>query len=85
MASALGALSTPAVSTPFSDGKAFGGALSVSTTPTLPDVERMSPFESMQEVLFEVRDGIENLGTIFGEKIQTVKAMVKVKVERNQA
>ena len=81
MASALGALSTPAVSTPFSDGKAFGGALSVSTTPTLPDVERMSPFESMQEVLFEVRDGIENLGTIFGEKISGLNKHLAFRLE----
>ena len=61
----LGASSFPAVSTGFtSDSKAMVPAVS-----SVGEVKKMSPLETMQEVFFDIRDGILILGDVFSEKI----------------
>lgn len=67
MASALGALSLPTVSTGFS--KNSKAMVPVSIQGITDKVQKMSPLESMKEAFFDIRDGIDNLGTIFSEKI----------------
>ena len=63
----LGASSFPAVSTGFtSDSKAI---VPVSIQGMADKVQKMSPLETMQEVFFDIRDGILILGDIFSEKI----------------
>ena len=63
----LGASSFPAVSTGFtSDSKAI---VPVSIQGMTDKVQKMSPLETMQEVFFDIRDGILILGDIFSEKI----------------
>ena len=53
---ALGALTLPSVSTGFtSDSKAM---VPVSIQGMADKVTKMSPLESMQEVFFDIRDGI---------------------------
>ena len=77
-----GALSTPAISSPFSGGgTSFGGALSASSGRGLPNVEKMSPLESMKEVFFDIRDGISSLGTIFSEKISGLNKHLAFRLE----
>ena len=77
-----GSLSTPAISSPFSGGgTSFGGALSASSGRGLPNVEKMSPLESMKEVFFEIRDGISSLGTIFSEKISGLNKHLAFRLE----
>jgi len=77
-----GSLSTPAISSPFSGGgTSFGGALSASSGRGLPNVEKMSPIESMKEVFFEIRDGISSLGTIFNEKISGLNKHLAFRLE----
>jgi len=79
---ALGALSTPGISSPFSGGgTAFGGALSASPGAALPNVEKMSPLESMQEVFFDIRDGISNLATTFSDKISGLNKHLAFRLE----
>ena len=63
----LGALTLPSVSTGFtSDSKAM---VPVSIQGMADKVQKMSPLETMQEVFFDIRDGILILGDIFSEKI----------------
>ena len=79
---ALGALTTPGISSPFSSGgTAFGGALSASPGAALPNVEKMSPLESMQEVFFDIRDGISNLATTFSDKISGLNKHLAFRLE----
>ena len=55
----LGALTLPSVSTGFtSDSKAM---VPVSIQGMADKVQKMSPLETMQEVFFDIRDGIETL------------------------
>ena len=64
---ALGALTLPSVSTGFSsDSKAM---VPVSIQGMADKVQRMSPIESMEEVFFDVRDGIVNLKETFINEI----------------
>ena len=67
MASALGALSLPTVSTGFS--KNSKAMVPVSIQGITDKVQKMSPLESMKEAFFDIRDGVDNLGTIFSDKI----------------
>ena len=63
----LGALTLPSVSTGFtSDSKAM---VPVSIQGMADKVQKMSPLETMQEVFFDIRDGILILGDVFSEKI----------------
>ena len=63
----LGASSFPAVSTgSTSDSKAI---VPVSIQGMADKVQKMSPLETMQEVFFDIRDGILILGDVFSEKI----------------
>ena len=60
----LGALTLPSVSTGFtSDSKAM---VPVSIQGMADKVQKMSPLETMQEVFFDIRDGILILGDVFG-------------------
>ena len=63
----LGALTLPSVSTGFSsDSKSM---VPVSIQGMADKVTKMSPLETMQEVFFDIRDGIDNLATTFSDKI----------------
>tara|TARA_R100001369_G_scaffold70440_1_gene98191 strand:+ start:39 stop:1739 length:1701 start_codon:yes stop_codon:yes gene_type:complete len=61
MASALGSLSLPSVSTPFDGAGASMMPTVSSNLGNLDNVKKMSPVESMQEVFFDIRDGINGL------------------------
>ena len=63
----LGALSLPTVSTGFS--KNSKAMVPVSIQGITDKVQKMSPLESMKEAFFDIRDGVDNLGTIFSDKI----------------
>ena len=64
---ALGASSFSPVSTGFTkDSKAM---IPVSIQGVGGQVQKMSSFETMQEIFFDIRDGIESLSDIFSEKI----------------
>ena len=64
---ALGASSFPSVSTGFTkDSKAM---LPVSIQGVGGQIQKMSSFETMQEIFFDIRDGIESLSDVFSEKI----------------
>ena len=79
MASALGSLALPTVSTPFSGGS--GSIVPTISSDGLSSVKRMSPVESMQEVFFEIRDGISGLGEIFKEKISGLNSHLAFRLE----
>ena len=81
MASSLGALSTPAVSTPFSGGSGTMVPMISGVGDGLSSVKKMSPAESMQEVFFNIRDGISNLGSIFKEKISGLNSHLAFRLE----
>ena len=52
------------------------------TTPQGPGaLETMSPMETMQEVFFDIRDGITNLGDIFKEKISGLNSHLAFRLE----
>ena len=64
---ALGASSFSPVSTGFTkDSKAM---IPVSIQGVGGQVQKMSSFETMQEIFFDIRDGIESLSDVFSEKI----------------
>jgi len=76
---ALGALTLPSVSTGFtSDSKSM---VPVSIQGMADKVTKMSPLESMQEVFFDIRDGIGNLGEIFREKISGLNKHLAFRLE----
>ena len=77
---ALGALTLPSVSTGFtSDSKSM---VPVSIQGMADKVTKMSPLESMQEVFFDIRDGIGNLGEIFREKISGLNDHLAFRLEK---
>ena len=63
----LGALSLPTVTTGFS--KNSKAMVPVSIQGITDKVQKMSPLESMKEAFFDIRDGVDDLGAIFSEKI----------------
>ena len=76
---ALGALTLPSVSTGFtSDSKSM---VPVSIQGMADKVTKMSPLESMQEVFFDIRDGIDNLSTTFSEKISGLNKHLAFRLE----
>ena len=78
---ALGALSTPTVSTPFSGESESMVPMISGVGDGLSSVEKMSPFESMQLVFLDIRDGISNLGSIFKEKISGLNSHLAFRLE----
>ena len=75
----LGALSLPSVSTGFtSDNKSM---VPVSIQGMADKVQNMSPLESMQEVFFDIRDGIDNLGKVFSDKISGLNKHLAFRLE----
>ena len=75
----LGALSLPSVSTGFtSDSKSM---VPVSIQGMADKVQNMSPLESMQEVFFDIRDGIDNLGKVFSDKISGLNKHLAFRLE----
>jgi hypothetical protein len=75
----LGALTLPSVSTGFSsDSKSM---VPVSIQGMADKVTKMSPLESMQEVFFDIRDGIDNLSTTFSEKISGLNKHLAFRLE----
>jgi len=74
-----GALTLPSVSTGFtSDSKSM---VPVSIQGMADKVTKMSPLESMQEVFFDIRDGIGNLAITFGEKISGLNSHLAFRLE----
>ena len=64
---------SPSISLP-SVGTSFATSESKALVPYSPSgimdtVKQLSPLESMQEVFYDIRDGVSNLGKIFSEKI----------------
>ena len=53
--------------------------------PSIPQgpgaLDKMSPMETMQEVFFDIRDGITNLGEIFREKISGLNSHLAFRLE----
>ena len=75
----LGALSLPSVSTGFtSDNKSM---VPVSIQDMAIKVQNMSPLQSMQEVFFDIRDGIDNLGKVFSDKISGLNKHLAFRLE----
>ena len=62
----FGATSFPSTTTPFTSGST---ALAPASAPVVGATSRMTPFDSMFEVLTEVRNSVDNLGKIFAERI----------------
>ena len=62
----FGATSFPTTTTPFTSGSS---ALAPASAPVIAATSRMTPFDSMFEVLTEVRNSVDNLGRIFAERI----------------
>ena len=62
---ALGALSLPAIQSSF----ASGSSAMLPTISNVASVQKMSALDSMQEVFFDIREGIVNLSKVFAEKI----------------
>ena len=62
----FGATSFPSTTTPFTSGST---ALAPASAPVIGATSRMTPFDSMFEVLTEVRNSVDNLGKIFAERI----------------
>ena len=76
---ALAALTLPSVSTGFSsDSKSM---VPVSIQGMADKVTKMSPLESMQEVFFDIRDGIDNLATTFSDKISGLNSHLAFRLE----
>ena len=76
---ALGALSTPSVSTGFtSDSRAM---VPVSIQGMAGKLQKMSTFDSMQEIFLEIRDGIGNIGEIFREKLSGLNSHLAFRLE----
>ena len=58
------------------------GAAIQPTAPQGPGaLDKMSPMETMQEVFFDIRDGITNLGEIFREKISGLNSHLAYRLE----
>jgi len=76
---ALGTQSFSAVSTGFtSDSKAM---VPVSIQGMAGKLQKMSTFDSMQEIFLEIRDGIGNLGEIFREKLSGLNSHLAFRLE----
>ena len=75
---ALGALTLPSVNTPFTSGSK---ALVPYSPPSVGVAQKMSPLETMQEVFYDIRDGINNLGEIFSEKISGLNSHLAFRLE----
>ena len=76
---ALGTQSFSPVSTGFStDSRAM---VPVSVQGMADKVTKMSPLETMQEVFFDIRDGITNLGDVFKEKISGLNSHLAFRLE----
>ena len=71
-----GASSFPTVSTGFtSDSKAMIPVSSVGT------INKMSPFDSMKEVFFDIRDGIIDLSSVFSSRISGLNSHLAFRLE----
>ena len=76
----LGALSLPSVSTGFtSDSKAM---VPVSVQGMADKVQKMSPLDTMQEIFFDIRDGIGNLGKVFSDKISGLNSHLAFRLDK---
>ena len=74
-----GALTLPSVSTGFtSDSKAM---VPVSIQGMADKVQKMSPLDTMQEVFFDIRNGIGNLATTFSDKISGLNKHLAFRLE----
>lgn len=78
---ALGALSLPSVETAFTSGS----TAMVPTVSSVSTFKRMSPVESIQEVFYEIRDNLINLGKIFAEKISGLNSHLAFRLEKVSA
>ena len=58
-----------------------GAAIQPSVPQEPGALDKMSPMETMQEVFFDIRDGITNLGEIFREKISGLNSHLAYRLE----
>ena len=58
-----------------------GAAIQPSVPQGPGALDKMSPMESMQEVFYDIRDGITNLGDIFKEKISGLNSHLAFRLE----
>ena len=58
-----------------------GAAIQPSVPQEPGALDKMSPMETMQEVFFDIRDGITNLGEIFREKISGLNSHLAFRLE----
>jgi len=76
---ALGSITLPSVSTGFtSDSRAM---VPVSIQGMAGKLQKMSTFDSMQEIFLEIRDGIGNIGEIFREKLSGLNSHLAFRLE----
>jgi hypothetical protein len=76
---ALGALTLPSISTGFTSDSS--SMVPVSIQGMADKVQTMSPLETMQEVFFDIRDGIDNLATTFSDKISGLNNHLAFRLE----
>ena len=75
----FGATSFPTTTTPFTSGST---ALAPASAPIIGATSRMTPFDSMFEVLSEIRNGVENLGKVFAERISGLNRHLAFRLEQ---
>ena len=75
----FGATSFPTTTTPFTSGST---ALAPASAPIIGATSRMTPFDSMFEVLSEIRNGVENLGKVFAERISGLNSHLAFRLEQ---
>ena len=76
---ALGVLTLPSVGTSFATSESK--ALVPYSPPSIGSAKTMSPIESLTEVFYEIRDGINNLGEIFKERISGLNSHLAFRLE----
>jgi len=74
----LGASSFPTVSTGFSSG----GSAMLPAVSNVGEIRKMSPLDSMKEVFFDIRDGIDDLSKTFSEKISGLNKHLAFRLDK---
>ena len=73
-----GASSFPAVSTGFSSGS----SAMLPAVSNVGEIRKMSPLDSMKEVFFDIRDGIDDLSKTFSEKISGLNKHLAFRLDK---
>ena len=75
---ALGALTLPTIQSSF----ASGSSAMLPTISNMASVQKMSALDSMQEVFFDIREGIVNLSKVFAEKISGLNTHLAFRLDK---